>query len=99
LLQEQGFAGPPLAELAYRHGAGIARGAALLRGVMTEQMPETTVLETISNAAAARFPVTAKDLMPAFKGPALGQELARLEQIWINSGFTQTRAELLRKSS
>jgi len=99
LLQEQGFAGPPLAELAYRHGAGIARGAALLRGVMTEQMPETTVLETISNAATARFPVMAKDLMPAFKGPALGQELARLEQIWINSGFTQTRAELLRKSS
>ena len=99
LLQEQGFAGSPLAELAYRHGAGIARGAALLRGVMTEQMPETTVLETISNAATARFPVMAKDLMPAFKGPALGQELARLEQIWINSGFTQTRAELLRKSS
>ena len=99
LLQEQGFAGPPLAELAYRHAAGIARGAALLRGAMAEQMPETTVLETISNAATARFPVMAKDLMPAFKGPALGQELARLEQIWINSGFTQTRAELLRKSS
>ena len=99
LLQEQGFAGPPLAELAYRHGAGIARGAAMLRGAMAEQMPETTVLETISNAATARFPVMAKDLMPAFKGPALGQELARLEQIWINSGFTQTRAELLRKSS
>lgn len=98
LLQGQGFAGPPLAELAYRHGAGIARGAALLRGAMAEQMPETTVLETISNAATARFPITAKDLMPAFKGPALGQELARLEQIWINSGFTLTRAELLRKS-
>jgi len=44
LLQEQGFAGPPLAELAYRHGAGIARGAALLRGAMAEQMPETTVI-------------------------------------------------------
>jgi poly(A) polymerase/tRNA nucleotidyltransferase (CCA-adding enzyme) len=66
---------------------------------MAENMPETAMLETIKNAAAARFPVAAKDLMPAFKGPALGQKLARLEQLWVNSGFTLTRADLLARRS
>lgn len=99
LLQEHGFAGPPLSELAYRHGAGVAQAAALLRGCMAEQMPENAVLETISRAAQARFPVSAKDLMPKFKGPELGRELARLEQLWIASGFTLSRAELLNGSS
>ncbi|MEM5541360.1 CCA tRNA nucleotidyltransferase [Sulfitobacter sp. AS92] len=99
LLQEHGFAGPPLSELAYRHGAEVAQAAALLRGCMAEQMPESTVLETISHAAQARFPVSAKDLMPKFNGPELGRELARLEQLWIASGFTLSRAELLSGSS
>jgi poly(A) polymerase/tRNA nucleotidyltransferase (CCA-adding enzyme) len=99
LLQEHGFAGPPLSELAYRHGAGVAQAAALLRGCMAEQMPENAVLETIRRAAQARFPVSAKDLMPKFKGPELGRELARLEQLWIASGFTLSRSELLSGSS
>jgi len=99
LLQEHGFAGPPLSELAYRHGAEVALAAALLRGCMAEQMPENAVLETISRAVQARFPVSAKDLMPKFKGPELGRELARLEQLWIASGFTLSRAELLSGSS
>ena len=99
LLQEHGFAGPPLSELAYRHGAEVALAAALLRGCMAEQMPENAVLETISRAVQARFPVSAKDLMPKFKGPELGRELARLEQLWIASGFTLSRSELLSGSS
>ncbi len=99
LLQEHGFAGPPLSELAYRHGVGVAQAAALLRGCMAEQMPENAVLETISRAVQARFPVSAKDLMPKFKGPELGRELARLEQLWIASGFTLSRTELLSGSS
>lgn len=99
LLQEHGFAGPLLSELAYRHGAEVAQAAALLRGCMAEQMPENAVLEAISRAAQARFPVSAKDLMPKFKGPELGRELARLEQLWIASGFTLSRAELLSGSS
>ena len=95
LLQEQGFAGPPLPELAYRHGAAAARAAALLRGCLAEAMPEKAELETIEIAAAARFPVKAKDLMPRFSGPELGQELARLERLWIDSGFALTHADLL----
>ena len=66
---------------------------------MAEQMPENAVLEAISHAAQARFPVSAKDLMPKFKGPELGRQLAQLEQLWIGSGFTLSRAELLSGSS
>lgn len=95
LIQEHGFTGPPLAELAYRHGPRVARAAVLLRGCLAEEMPEATVLETIETAAEARFPVKAKDLMPAYKGPELGRELARLEQLWIASDFSLTRDELL----
>ncbi|NUH66916.1 CCA tRNA nucleotidyltransferase [Sulfitobacter sp. S0837] len=95
LLQEQGFSGVGLPELAYRHGADLARAAALLRGCLAEQMPECAVLETIERASTARFPVKGKDLMPRFNGPELGQELARLEHLWIASDFTLTAAELL----
>ena len=95
LLQEQGFSGVGLPELAYRHGADLARAAALLRGCLAEQMPESAVLKTIERASTARFPVKAKDLMPRFNGPELGQELARLERLWIESDFTLTAAELL----
>ncbi|WP_339821973.1 CCA tRNA nucleotidyltransferase [Sulfitobacter dubius] len=99
LFQEQGFAGLPLSELAYRHGVEVARGAALLRACLAEKLPESAVLETITRAASARFPVTAKDLMPKFKGPELGYEIARLEQIWIASDFSLSRAELLSGAS
>ncbi len=95
LLQEQGFSGVGLPELAYRHGADLACAAALLRGCLAEQMPESAVVETIERASTARFPVKAKDLMPRFNGPELGQELARLERLWIESDFTLTAAELL----
>ena len=99
LFQEQGFAGLPLPELAYRHGVEVARGAALLRACLAEKLPESAVLETITRAASARFPVTAKDLMPKFKGPELGCEIARVEQIWIASDFSLSRAELLSEAS
>ena len=95
LLQEVGFAGPSLPELAYRHGAELARAAALLRGCLAEEMPEPSVLETIQKAAEARFPVKAKDLMPRFQGPELGAEIARLEGLWIASDFTLDRDALL----
>ena len=77
----------------------MARGAALLRACLAEKSPESAVLETIDRAASARFPVTAKDLIPKFKGPELGYEIARLEQIWIASDFSLSRAELLSEAS
>ncbi|MBM1555400.1 CCA tRNA nucleotidyltransferase [Sulfitobacter mediterraneus] len=95
LLREAGFSGPPLPELAYRHGAEMAQQALLLRSVLAESLPDLSVLETILEASTKVFPLKAADLMPAFSGPALGQRLKRLEQAWVNSGFALSRTELL----
>ena len=45
--------------------------------------------------AGQKFPVSAKDLMPALEGAALGTRLAELESRWIKSGFSLSRDELL----
>lgn len=95
VLMVDGYGGPSLGELAYRWGIEIAQGALLLRSALAEQMPEMHVLETISEAAKAIFPIKAADLMPTYQGPELGQKLGALEQDWIDSGFALTRAELL----
>ncbi|MFY0646289.1 CCA tRNA nucleotidyltransferase [Sulfitobacter geojensis] len=96
VLREVGFSGPPVAEIAYRHGVEVGQTTVLLRAVLAEQMPERALLETVLNAAEAKFPVTASDLMPEFQGPALGKKLRQLEQRWIDSGFTLSAQELLR---
>lgn len=84
------------AELGYRLGAALARDAVLLRCALTEQPWKTGYAAEIDKGATARFPVTAADLMPAFTGPVLGAELARLEGEWIASGFTLDKNALLR---
>lgn len=94
-LQEAAFAGPPLGEVAYRHGENVAIQVLLLRSAMAETMPETSALETISSSAEAVFPLKAADLMPQFKGPALGAKLAELEQLWITSNFGLSKEALL----
>lgn len=83
------------AETAYRHGAEAARDAALLRAALTGTPPADETAAAIARGAVARFPVRAADLMPAFTGPALGTELARLEQAFIASDFTLDREALL----
>ena len=49
----------------------------------------------ISRGAAATFPITATDLMPALQGPALGNRLAELTDRWLVSDLRLTRGELL----
>ncbi|MNL83042.1 hypothetical protein D3C87_2105890 [compost metagenome] len=43
------------------------------------------------------FPVSGHDLagLGVMPGPAMGQELARLERAWIESGFALGKGELL----
>lgn len=96
LLREVGYSGPPLPELAYRHGAELAQQAMLIRSAIAESAPESPLLETVSNASNKIFPVQAADLMPAFSGPALGKRLKQLEQAWIDSGFELSREDLLK---
>ncbi|MFW8593849.1 CCA tRNA nucleotidyltransferase [Cribrihabitans neustonicus] len=83
------------AELGYRLGAAAAADALLLRAALLEQPLPPGSETDIARGGAAEFPLTARDLMPGFKGPALGRALKRLEAEWIASGFTLDREDLL----
>nr|WP_235789702.1 CCA tRNA nucleotidyltransferase [Ruegeria pomeroyi] len=82
-------------ELGYDLGAEAARDALLLRAALLEQPLDPHAPAAIARGAAAVFPVTARDLMPAFSGPALGARLATLKAHWIASDFTLSRTALL----
>ncbi|GGG79034.1 poly(A) polymerase [Salipiger pallidus] len=84
-----------LPEIAWRHGPDTARKLAALRAATFEQPPAADTEAQITKGAEAAFPVKPRDLMPAFEGPALGEELKRLERAWIASGFTLSRDDLL----
>lgn len=86
-----------LPEIAWRHGADTARDVAALRAAALEDSVDPASLPDLEAAAEARFPVTAKDLMPALEGPALGAALKTLEADWIASGFTLDKADLLKR--
>ncbi|WP_226780035.1 CCA tRNA nucleotidyltransferase [Oceaniglobus trochenteri] len=89
-----GGTGRPAA-LAYRHGATPALNIALLRAAQFEVPLPEGIEHEIETGAAARFPVSARDLMPELTGAALGRRLKELETRWIGSGFTLTREDLL----
>ena len=88
-----GAAGP--GELGYRHGAEAAKTILHLRLYAQGQVPDADDLAKADKGAAARFPLTARDLMPALDGPALGKALKTAERRWIDSGFTLSKEELL----
>ncbi len=83
------------AEMGYRHGAEAARDALLLRGAALGAPPAPDDFAAAARGAAQVFPVSAHDLMPAYRGAELGEKLAELERRWIDSGFTLSRDELL----
>ncbi|TMV07174.1 CCA tRNA nucleotidyltransferase [Ruegeria sediminis] len=88
-----GTAGAP--ELGYRLGADGGLDAVLLRYALLEQPWNPDMTAELRQGAQARFPVRARDLLPRFSGPALGDKLAELEARWIASGFALDRSELL----
>lgn len=94
-IRNAAFEDVPLAAIAFEEGADIAQSAYLIRCAIAEAEPESGYLETLAEAAAQKFPVTAADLMPAFQGAALGARLADLKSEWIASGFTMTKEQLL----
>jgi poly(A) polymerase len=86
--------GAGAAEIAYRHGEAIARDTVLIRAASGLALPPGWQAQ-IATGAAARFPLSAADLMPRLQGAALGQRLTELEARWIASGFTLSREQLL----
>ncbi|MDP2086471.1 MAG: CCA tRNA nucleotidyltransferase [Gemmobacter sp.] len=87
--------GLPLAEAAWRLGAEAATDAALVTAASSGAPLPDGWQPAIATAAAARFPVTAADLMPTLRGAALGAALKEMERRWIASGFALDRAALL----
>lgn len=82
-------------ELGYRHGAKIAKAVILCRAALFESTLPTGWQEDVEAGARAVFPVIAADLMPNLQGKALGDRLRVLEQTWIASGFSHSKADLL----
>ncbi|SLN69626.1 CCA-adding enzyme [Falsiruegeria litorea R37] len=83
------------AELGYRLGADPALATMILRSAQLEMPLAADVTRDVEKGARAVFPVTAKDLLPDYKGRELGGKLSQLERDWIESGFALTRANLL----
>jgi poly(A) polymerase len=87
-----------LNEAAYRHPAALADGVevAAILADWTEA-GKSAVLDQLQGLAVPRFPVSGGDLIKLGlrPGKALGAELDRLEQLWIESGFTLEREALL----
>ncbi|WP_299964758.1 CCA tRNA nucleotidyltransferase [uncultured Roseobacter sp.] len=94
-LQEAMSGMMPLPEIAYRHGYDVAVSALILRAAMAGEAIDPKALPPLVEGAKARFPVAARDLMPALTGKALGHRLASLEARWIASGFRLSREDLM----
>lgn len=90
---------PPHA-IADRWDPDLAADAVLVRAALTQTPPPPGWRQDLELAAAARFPVSAADLMVRYPpGPALGAALARLRKEWVASRFTHDRAALLKIDS
>lgn len=82
-------------ELGYRLGRKDGEDAAFVRAALSEQPLDESVLQAIRDGAERSFPVSARDLMPGYHGPALGERLKELESRWISSGFSLSKEALL----
>ena len=87
-----------IAAAAYRYGEAAVEGlavAAAREGWSRDRLGEAA--RELGRMVVPPFPVTGHDLadLGIAPGPALGQELARLEDTWINSRFALSKIELL----
>jgi poly(A) polymerase len=84
------------AALGWRLGDRLGADAVLARAAVMAALPPARWLDDIPRGAAAAFPVTAADLMPALQGEALGAALKELETRWLQSDLTLSRDDLLK---
>lgn len=91
---EVGSATPPH-EIGYRFGAELSEKLLVLRAAMLQEHVDRKAFAAMEDGANAVFPIKAADLMPRYEGQALGDKLRALEMLWIASGFTLGRDDLL----
>lgn len=84
-------------ELGYRLGQDEGTKSLVLRQALLGQPVDESTLKSLESASKQVFPLSAGDLQPSLQGPDLGAALRRLEEAWIESGFSLTRAELLKR--
>ncbi|WP_288947624.1 CCA tRNA nucleotidyltransferase [uncultured Paracoccus sp.] len=84
----------PAPVAAYHFGRAVAAQSVLIRAARGET-PPFGWCHRLARGAEAKFPLTARDLMPQLSGPALGQALRRAEAAYIDSDFTLPREALL----
>ena len=75
-----------LNEAGYRLGAALATDQALICAAHGRPLPQGWQ-NRIAEAARATLPITARDLMPALSGPAIGRGLHAAEAAWIAGEF------------
>jgi poly(A) polymerase len=83
------------AELGYRLGSTAAIDVLLLRAATAGMMLDPREIDAAIRGDAQVCPIAASDLSDSFQGWALGEELKRLEAVWIASDFSATKSELL----
>ncbi|MBU1306426.1 MAG: CCA tRNA nucleotidyltransferase [Alphaproteobacteria bacterium] len=87
-----------IAEAAYRHGQAAVEGLALAAALHDWRPAHLAeAARVLAGMVVPDFPISGRDLsdMGIAPGPAMGRQLARLEQAWIESGFTLGKAALL----
>ena len=87
--------GAECAETAYRFGRDTTLDMVLVTAAASESHPAGHLMEQIKKGCAAKFPIKAVDLPSSLTGKAIGDLLNRLENDWINSGFSKTKTTLL----
>lgn len=87
------------AAVGWKLGAELGVDAILARAATLESpLPDDWQAE-VARGAAAIFPVTASDLMPALQGEALGARLKLLEAHWLRTGLDLPKEALLKIQS
>ncbi len=87
-----------VAEAAYRHGEAAVEGLAAAASIGQWGLARLSeAARALGALVVPPFPVSGHDLagLGLMPGPAMGQELARLERAWIESGFALGKGELL----
>lgn len=91
-----------LYEAAYKHPAALADGVEVA-AVLADwtDAGRLAVTDQLQSLEVPRFPLSGADLvrLGMRPGKALGEELDRLEQLWIESGFTLDRDALLSRAA
>jgi poly(A) polymerase len=86
------------AALGWKLGEKLGSDAILSRAATLGTPLPANWSDEIHRGAAARFPVTAADLMPALQGEALGARLKTLQAQWLASNLTLSRPDLLKQA-